>query len=239
MLLDKLIPRELWVKLVTKGRWGWLGIAGLVVVVGVIEYCGTQVVTGVVHDAVTGCSESESSMTERANAVFSAIPERYGPPTRTERNGDKLVYESTRLADRTLGRFEVELEDSGDPCYWKIRIRAHVTDEEDEPRKLLATLDDFDVRRSYERRGFFFARDDGSIWLTTHESLRTTHASSFYWLDDYLDLADYWSRVWMPEVRAIAKGGAKPKQIFWRPGKDPESVIEGVEEFLRDAGVRR
>lgn len=241
MLFDKLIPSEAWQRLMQrKGAAKWLGLAGLVALIVGIEWCETAAITKVAHDAVTGCSENQASMTARADAIFAKAEERYGPPTKRLRNGDEVWYERVSGADKSFGRFELSLNDhSDDPCYWEMSVAAYVTDAGAEAQALALHLDSYEVRRIYERVGRFVARQDGSIWLVKSEPLRTTHAASFFWLEDHLDLADHWGRVWMPEVRENrGKDAGARRESQWRPGRDPKSVLDGVEAFLRDAGVR-
>jgi hypothetical protein len=132
------------------------------------------------------------------------------------------------------------LEDSADdPCWWNLIAIAHVG-EIGNDEKLRAALDDRSIGGRYERSGVWIHRHDGSLWLMKTESLRTLDAVSFFWLDNHLAVAEAWGGGWLGEVREVAAGRApKPSGYVYRPGRDPETVLEGVQRFLDDAGVRR
>jgi hypothetical protein len=237
-LLEKLIPEEVWERARRKG--GWLGVGALLAAVGVVAYCEQRAVETAVHAAVTGCSESQESASRRAAQVFAAVVERYGPPTRELDDGDTLIFDAPRGPDAAPPRFELVLDDESmsDPCYWKVLVIAHVAELGEDGDKIKATLDDFDVRRSYERSGVWIHRHDGSLWAMKTASLREIHPSSFFWIDDHLSVAQAWASEWIGEVRDIAHGRAPvPKETVYRPGRDPQSVIESAKRFLRDAGI--
>jgi hypothetical protein len=70
--------------------------------------------------------------------------------------------------------------------------------------------------------------------------LRKEDAPSLFWLENHLGVAEAWAGGWLDEVSEIAAGRAPPPRVHvYRPGHDPKTVLENVERFLNDAGVRR
>ena len=228
-MLEKLLPKDALATAYRKG--GWLAVIGAVVGLAALAYCEQRTVETVVHDAVTGCSENAESQSARAARVFAAVVERWGKPVREARGGDELFFREPR--------FELSLDDSpSDPCHWVVHAIAHAGEHGGEPAKLQALLDDPKIGRRYERSGIWIARQDGSLWLMKTQSLRQLQPSSLFWLEDHLAVAEAWSGGWLDEVREIGAGRRPPPpETVYRPGKDPKAVLEGVERFLRDAGV--
>lgn len=236
MFLDRLIPDDWGRKLLR--RWGLLGLVPIVLLAVAIEWCEQSAVEQTVKVAVTGCTESAESQSRRAAGVYQSVRAKYGEPTREEQNDDVLVYEGASAADGKAFDFVIRLDDDRDPCYWELWISAKIAPaDEDASAGLMAALDDYDIGRHYERVGFFSIHD-GWLWLNKHVPLKTESYGSTFWVDDHLELADYWATQWLRQVEEVQAGRApKPRQYVYRPGRDPESVLARAEAWL-DGGWR-
>jgi len=220
-----------WLRVVPVGYW--LALGALVLAAVVMCSVGTS------RRASPGCSETPVSMRDHAKRIFAGVEARYGAPV-AERSGRIRVYDGASDGGRVLPRFELAVDDvDSNPCDWSMRVAARVRDAGPAAAGLVAALDTPEVRRSFERQGFFEGRDDGSIWLVKLERLRTTPAESPSWLDDDLDLADQWARDWMAQVEAHSSADAAlPTTMQFRPGHDPKSVLERSQRFLDEAGAK-
>ncbi|MFO0565260.1 MAG: hypothetical protein U0263_06335 [Polyangiaceae bacterium] len=208
----------------------WLALAALVV--AVVVMCSRAP-----SHRVSACGETAESMRARAERVLASVDVARGPPTLGP--AGVRSYAGAERGEQQLPRFELRLDDfDRNPCAWALRVSAHLADRGDGAGQLVALLDEPEVRRAFERRGYFEAREDGSVWLVTLESLRTASVDSSRWLDDHLELSSIWANDWLLRVEEHSKHDAGlPPTMQFRKGHEPERVLERTREFLREAGV--
>jgi hypothetical protein len=233
--LERLIPEELWRKLFARGPI--LGLVAFAAIAATIAYCETRAAEVVVKAVVTGCVDGVDVAVKRSERLFGAVIASHGPPAREEDGGNSLFFENPTSDGRALPSFWLRLYDDGDPCYWAISVSARIAPPSPNADGLAEALNGYALRGKWESPGRWFANDEG-LWIWRRFDLRKIHADA-WWVEDLLDLGAFWSSEWLAEAREVVAGRAEaPREMRWRPGRDPKTVLENAQRFLAEAGVR-
>lgn len=224
-----------------RGLWyqGPLGKAAAVVLVLVASVgisASRLLFKTAVTQSVVGCGLDEAAMKQRAQRLLDVLDVEYGKGKRLPGGADRLVFENAK--------FDIAYVDMVDPCqdFFAIRVPIEgLVASPLPPKKLLPILEDRNIGGKYESGlgGMFVYDDDLKAYYLSY-IVRLTQLGDGGIVREVRErqsLGEAWRKGWFEEVWRIAMGEAQaPKENMYRPGRDPESVLRGVDAFLKDAG---
>jgi len=186
--------------------------------------------------SATGCGVDEEGMNARWRGMLGALEKQYGKPQPFGDGSDRIVFPEAQ--------FNIAYITMYDPCDSFLGIRVPIEGAAPPPlppKRLLEVLEDRNIGGKYERgAGGSFMYDDHSkaYYLSYIVLLKQERAESIVkTIDERRQIGETWRNGWFEEVWRIAMGEAPaPKDPVYRPGKDPESILRGVDAFLKDAG---
>jgi len=181
---------------------------------------------------VTGCGIDEAGMNKRASAMIEALEQKHGKGKPGPPGYSRVDFE----------KFDVDYVDMNDPCHSFMSVRTLISSTPPvPPAQMMRALEDHQIGGRYEKGlggSFVYDEEKTTFRIVYIVELKTQTPASFVrTVDEYLNVADSWRNGWFEEVALVVRGEARPPdKPVYRPGKDPESILRGVDAFLKDAG---
>lgn len=128
------------------------------------------------------------------------------------------------------------------PCDTALVLRATIVDRwPDNASVQPENFETYDVRRSFDVGGATLVPNGVGkpVELVRSRPLATTQPSTLRFdIIELHELAAIWRTQWFERALRIAEGREQPpRQMLFRPGKDPQTRLRQVEAFVRDHGA--
>jgi hypothetical protein len=182
--------------------------------------------------SATGCGLDEESAANRAKALITTLETHYGASKPGKQGTSRLAFDG----------FDVDYVSMYDPCYSFLAVRTTLaTTSPAPPEQMMKALEDRDIGGRYEkglRGSFAYDADETTFRIVYIVEIKKEHPSTIvHTVEEMLSIRDAWRGGWFEEVALVVRGeGKPPPKHVYRPGKDPESVLRGIDAFLKDAG---